>query len=361
MTDRSIAGHTFRQFLGILWLAIGIFGGPALLAQRPGVETYSIVDLGTLGGATSEAAGLNNLGEVVGSSATAAGASHAFLYRGGRMLDLGTLPGGTVSYGTAINQRGDVVGYGGINNYGPEFQEFIQGFIWQDGSMRALQALYCPCSFNRRYGTSRAFAISNGGQVVGDSETSRGDTIRHALRWDQTQIRDLTPELDPFQSSYAYGINDNIVVVGVVNGRASLVRDGSVQDLGVLPGDATSRARAVNNTGQVVGSSMSTGGISRAFLWDLGTMRSLGTLGGDVSSEALAINILGQVVGRSGVADLSTSRAVLWRDGTAIDLNTLIPASGWVLSSATGINDVRQIVGVGIRNGQARAFLLNPL
>jgi probable HAF family extracellular repeat protein len=28
--------------------------------------------------------------------------------------------------------------------------------------------------------------------------------------------------------------------------------------------------------------------------------------------------------------------------------------------SATGINDVGQIVGVGIRDGQPRAFLLNP-
>jgi probable HAF family extracellular repeat protein len=357
LTDRGIVGDRFSQWIAILWLSAGILG-PALVAQR---ATYSIIDLGTLGGATSEASGVNNLGEVVGSSTTAGGASHPFLYRSGRMLDLGTLPGGTASYGTAINNRGDVAGYGGINGYGPPFQEFTQGFVWQDGSMRTLGAFYCPCSFNRRYGTSKALAVSSGGQIVGDSETSQGESFRHALLWVGSNMRDLTPELDRFQSSYAYGINDANQIVGAANGRAFLVGDGVIQDLGVLSGDTTSSARAVNNVGQVVGSSVNAAGISHAFLWDLGTMRSLGTLPGDVSSEARAINILGQAVGRSGSADLSTSRAVLWRDGAAVDLNSLVPGSGWLLSSATGINDVRQIVGVGVRDGQVRAFLLNPL
>lgn len=43
------------------------------------------------------------------------------------------------------------------------------------------------------------------------------------------------------------------------------------------------------------------------------------------------------------------------------DLNTLIPAdSGWVLSQAQGINKRGQIVGNGVINGQAHAFLLTP-
>jgi probable HAF family extracellular repeat protein len=43
------------------------------------------------------------------------------------------------------------------------------------------------------------------------------------------------------------------------------------------------------------------------------------------------------------------------------DLNSLIPAgSGWVLTSARGINDAGQIVGTGTISGVQHAFLLTP-
>ena len=62
----------------------------------------------------------------------------------------------------------------------------------------------------------------------------------------------------------------------------------------------------------------------------------------------------------SGNRDLSDTRAALWRDGVAIDLNSRITASGWLLVSATGINDVGQIVGTALRGGVRRAYLLTP-
>jgi probable HAF family extracellular repeat protein len=329
-----------------------------LVSQGQATDRYSVTDLGTLGGASSEASAINIVGEVVGSSMTTAGVSHAFLYRDGQMLDLGTLPGGTASYGVAINDNGTVVGHGGINQYGPMFEEVTQGFVWQDG-MRTLGALYCPCSFNVRYGTSRAFALSNSERIVGDSRVNR-QNFTHAFVWQANAMRDLGAEIEGATDSAAYGINDADEVVGTIDGRAFLARGGVNQDLGILAGHATSSARAVNNIGQVVGESVTADGIAHAFLWDRGTMWNLGTLPEDRASEARSININGQVVGRSGVADFSTSRAVLWQNGVAIDLNRLITTAGWVLTSANGINDVRQIVGVGLRNGQRRAFLLSP-
>jgi probable HAF family extracellular repeat protein len=309
--------------MGILLLIIGGFAvhTATLVAQRATGRGYSITDLGTLGGTSSEAAGVNNPGEVVGSSTTAAGVSHAFLYRNGLMFDLGTLPGGSASQATAINDRGDIVGYSAVNAYGPEFRERIQGFAWADGTMRALGALYCRCSFNVRYGTSRALAIANGGQIVGDSETDRGDSFMHAFLWQENVMRDLGAEVGGGGRSQAAGINDINEVVGTVNGRAFLARDGLSQELGVLPGHTSSDARAINNKGQVVGNSVTADGISHAFLWNLGTMRNLGTLPGDISSQAQALNVGGDVVGRSGVADLSAARAVIWQGGVAIDLN----------------------------------------
>lgn len=348
---------TRLHFLGLA--VIYLLATAGLFAQRPAFPTYSITDLGTLGGPSSEAAGLNLLGDVVGSSTTVDGLSHAFLYRNGQMVDLGTLPGGTTSHATAITDDGVIVGYGGINRYGPMFREFTQGFIWQDGVLSELGALYCPCSFNVRHGTSRALAISRTGRIVGDSRVHRM-ALTHAFLWQAGAMDDYGNALNPVVDSVAYDVNDVDGVVGTLGGRAFFTRDGMSEDLGVLAGHETSSARAVNNIGQVAGNSFTAAGVSRAFLWDRGVMRDLGMLFGDDASEARAINIAGQVVGRSGPANFATSRAALWQDGVALDLNTLVTVPGWVLTNATGINDVGQVVGVGIHNGAVRAFRLDP-
>ena len=327
--------------------------------QGRAVPAYAITDLGTLGGRSSEAAALNLFGDVVGTADTPDGESHAFLYRDGTMVDLGTLPGGTSSAATAITDTGTIVGRSGINGFGPQFREGSQAFVWQDGRMRALGALYCPCSFNERYGTSRAFGINSAGRIVGDS-LMRRHPMTHAFLWQPDTMSDLSTAAGAAWSSTAYGINEREEVVGEINRRAFLLRDRVVEDLGTLPGHDTSAARAVNRVGQVAGMSAAADGTPRAFLWEAGVMRELRPLPGDEGSEALAINVAGHVVGQSGNSDLSNSRAVLWQGGAAVDLNGAIPPGGWVLTRATGINDVRQIAGVGTYRGEPRAFLLTP-
>jgi hypothetical protein len=71
-------------------------------------------------------------------------------------------------------------------------------------------------------------------------------------------------------------------------------------------------------------------------------------------SGAASINERGQIVGYAG-------RAVLWQDGVAVDLNSLIPAgSGWELISAASINADGYIVGWGRLEGRQQPYLLSP-
>ena len=67
-----------------------------------------MTDLGTIGGPQSLPAAVNDRGQIVGTSTTAFGQTHAFVWTGGRMIDLA--PGETASTATAINNRGQIVG-----------------------------------------------------------------------------------------------------------------------------------------------------------------------------------------------------------------------------------------------------------
>jgi len=77
-------------------------------------------DLGTLGGAWSQAYVINSNGQVVGQAATAEGSGHAFLYNG-QMEDLNDLieqdSGWTLNEADGINDLGQIV-CSGINSSG---------------------------------------------------------------------------------------------------------------------------------------------------------------------------------------------------------------------------------------------------
>lgn len=343
---------------------------PLLAAETLSASFFKVTDLGALGGVVSSAQDINNDKYATGWANSAVDARRAFLSKDGVITDLGTLAGGSYSHATAVNDHGQATGYGGINDYGPSFTEATQAFLWSNGVMQALGALYCPCSFNRRYGTSLAHDINAAGQVVGESETMRGEWVRHAFLWQNGTMQDIGGGAGDWSISRAFAINDRGQVVGdfaqdagrlaTYNRRAFLWEGGVRVDLGTLPGHASSTALDINRSGQVVGwSGTHDGSVSRAFLWENGDMRDLGTLPKDTRSQALGINASGLVVGWSGAPDRSTSRAVLWYGGWMFDLNSVLRrGSGWLLTEAAAINDDGQVVGTGLRNGQLRAFLL---
>ena len=116
--------------------------------------------------------------------------------------------------------------------------------------------------------------------------------------------------------------------------------------LGTL-GGGVAHPTAINNMGQVAGTSQTAAGATDGFLYSNGTMTDLG------SFTPAAINDNAVMVGGQNIDS----------GGTVQNLNNLIPAgSGYQIQNATGINDSGQIVANAddTATGQTHALLLNP-
>ncbi|MCW5857242.1 MAG: hypothetical protein KIS63_03065 [Caldilineales bacterium] len=317
-------------------------------ADPPVPSRYTITDLGTLGGDTSQAFGINKEGQVVGLAKLPSQVYHAFSWGDETMSDLGTL-GGQQSSAEDINNAGQIVGWSHTSSGD-------RAFLWQNGSMQSLGTLG---------GTgSAARGINTAGQIVGSANIA-GNAASHAFLWQNGTMQDL--DTLGGLHSYGYDINDAGQVIGISMvpsdppglQHAFLWQNGSLQDIGVLASSGASAAYAINSAGQIVGGANVLGG-GHAFLWQNGAARDLGALSGANSALAYDINDAGQVVGES-LLTVQGYHAFIWENGQMQDLNNLIPAnSGWLLRQARGINKRGQIVGYGVINRQAHAYLLTP-
>ncbi|MGI8924074.1 MAG: hypothetical protein ACR2HJ_08575 [Fimbriimonadales bacterium] len=93
--------------------------------------------------------------------------------------------------------------------------------------------------------------------------------------------------------------------------------------------------------------------------WIGGSPIYLPGIGGE-GSGASAIDERGQIVGYARDTN-PTRHAVIWRNLEVTNLNNEIPPGiGWLLKSATGINESGLIVGSGTLDGAPAAFLLTP-
>ncbi|WP_164932018.1 hypothetical protein [Janthinobacterium sp. 17J80-10] len=345
---------------GIKHAAIGMSLVMASAAAQA-VE-WTITDLGTLGGSSSQATAINNRGQVVGTSSLAGDiSSHAFIYTNGGLYDLGTL-GGASSSAAAINTQGQVVGTSGLNGTVES-----RGFIYSAGKLQSIGALISGVR-----SSSEARAINNRAQVVGigsNLDVPQAPRERlYAVAYDRGALRPLNNDM-----LAATGINDRGQIIGykqVFDGlpfraRAILLDNGKLTELGTLdavPGRASIPA-GINNAGEIVGTSSNLlTGFSQAFTYRNGKMANLGAQLGYATSEGKAINNFGDVVGAGTRPGKEGSQPFVYSKSGLTELNTLpaVLSAGWVLSEATGINDVGQIVGSGYKNGQQRAYLLTP-
>jgi probable HAF family extracellular repeat protein len=196
-----------------------------------------------------------------------------------------------------------------------------------------LGSLGGPNSVPAGFSGAGAEVVNNSGTVAGCAET-------------------MAPDVDypNFNPNFQFGPDPNIV-------HAFQWRNGARIDLGAFPGNNSSCAGWISESGLIAGAS-ETGGVdpltsypeAHAALWDHGGITDLKTLGG-FESFAYGLNKAGQVVGgaTNAIPDPffgfgTQLRAFVWRDGVMHDLGTL----GGPDAFATTINDRGQISGCSL-------------
>jgi probable HAF family extracellular repeat protein len=245
--------------------------------------------------------------------------------------------------------------------------------------------------------TSQANAINDAGETVGDADyrvaagagSAPGDHTSgffHAFAYVGGAMSDLgtlAPGSKPgdpcyyafgsyagnFCQSSASDVNSSGDVVGssdlVATSRtkhAFVFSNGSMSDLGVLPGDTDSKATAINDSGDVVGYSYnaSTPSVVHAFVYSGGSLTQIIAPAG-TRTVASDVNKPGVIVGHYYNPTKPGDAAFIYVNGQMVDLNSLVPpGSGWDLTTANSINDRGEIAGAGMLNGRTHAFLLSP-
>jgi probable HAF family extracellular repeat protein len=245
--------------------------------------------------------------------------AHAYKWQSGVMTDLGTL-GGTVSNAKGVNNRGQIVGYATTADGAS------RGVLWENGAIYDLNTLL-PANSGWQIAGTNTNAINDSGQIVGQGLINGH---QHAFR------------ISDSDGIYANG--------GAV-----------ITDLGTL-GGPNSNGIAINNLGQVAGSSNTSDGSLRAFRYSGSTITDLKSVYG--ISNGSGINDAGLVVGGSeyrGWTYANEWHAFLWQAGKIADLNLQLPrGSTWTLEVAYDINKDGRIVGSMLVNGQRHAFMMVP-
>lgn len=340
--------------LVVLLSAIGPFAS--------GAPSYSLVDLGNVGGVT-----INNSGQVLGMTA---------VYTGGVATPLGVPVGATGFVPTSINDSGQVVGYGVVDLGGGN--STVHNYLWSNGSFSDLGTQQNPAATN--YGPL-PLAINNAGVIAmrsNDTPTLKNGAIVTPLSpstFVQTAINGSNENVGATAGTFQVFAAPNTQLHAAVNDG---VTTSNLPDGGLIY--PYSLATAVNPSGHVVGYIYNIYTATKtpyrqpeAAEWVNGVLSPLGVLSGQPGiiqgpiTEAHAINASDQIVGLAASEPTffvaAQKSAFLYSAGQLYDLNSLIASgSGFVLQDGVGINDIGQILVNGVDSAsQPHSFLLTPV
>lgn len=262
---------------------------------------YRMVDLGTFGGDSSYASAMNDHGDVVGRAQAADGTYRGFLWRHGRMIDLGAL------HPIDVNNHGQVVGIRG---------DGTGGYVWHRGVLRPLgDPSALPEAINDRgqvvgrtnagpvlwtNGRTRLLPLGDASDVNERGQISGGVHVPggfHAALWHRGRVTDLGA--GPFDRSNTYALNDRGWAIGWhfaadQSERGILWRHGRALDVGTLGGSFT-QLRAINNRGAILAISEATDGSARPALWRRGVLHDLSLAGVSKEGEVVDLNDRGRI------------------------------------------------------------------
>ena len=223
--------------------------------------------------------------------------AHAALWQGGKLTDLGTLPGYPSASAKAINSQGDIVcSAERFESVGSQVRLLSHAYLWHKGKQTDL-------GFLPGCNSSRVNAINRAGEIIGQSSAEtfqRPLGTQRGFLWKDHHLTELKG-LEDGVSGVPFGINDQGDIVGIEN----------------VPKAAQDTPGAIGFPTPDFNSTSSDLPATTAVLWRAGRAYNL--------SQSIPDD------------------------------------SGWHLTSANAVNNHGQVVGDGLHNGKKRGYLLTPL
>lgn len=288
---------------------------------------WQIEDIGDLGGTFALATRVNDLGKIVGYSATDTGPSHGFIWENGSMLDVGTLNySGPFAFSQALglNNLGEVVGFAYMVLGGPE-----HGYVYSGG---AQQDITPP----GRFSLAQGYNINDLGVIGGYISSADTNGALRAAYYSANDGWTVIPLFAGVNESYGYDINDNGDMVGIAfrlepppDFRAYVFHNGATYDLNVVTINEPAQiieAWDISNSGLIAANSFDDEGLSIALLLTP-SEDCLGDLNND---GVVAIDDLAISLSHFGSTDAMPEDGDLDEDGDVDieDLSTLLGLYG---------------------------------